>query len=159
MKLSNFQLWNMPKLPSMTSMFSSFSLSNMFGMGSSSAAQTPTSGPPPGLENVVLTPPPGLGFPSSKTDEVVSFADAPMLSNHDVREKRERIEAAQKQKNQVVEANKVSRMITWRRANPLISQSFDVVSGRRRVDDNWKAKTKQQRQEEQKEVIELFNIF
>lgn len=60
--------------------------------------------PPPGLENVVLTPPPGLGFPSPKSDDI-SFASAPILSHDDVKAKRERLEA-EKQKNQK-EAEKV----------------------------------------------------
>ncbi|NP_001362178.1 RING-type E3 ubiquitin transferase [Caenorhabditis elegans] len=91
-------LWNMPKLPSMTSMFSSFSLSGMFGMGTSYSDSSSMAAPPPGLENVVLTPPPGLGFPSPKSDDI-SFASAPILSHDDVKAKRERLEA-EKQKNQ-----------------------------------------------------------
>uniref|UniRef100_A0A8R1E146 RING-type E3 ubiquitin transferase n=1 Tax=Caenorhabditis japonica TaxID=281687 RepID=A0A8R1E146_CAEJA len=85
-------LWSMPKLPSMTSMFSNFSISGMFGM---SNASTPTSsGPPPGLENVVLTPPPGLELPPPPPQkENLSFAAAPMISHDDVKEKRERMEA------------------------------------------------------------------
>ncbi|CAL2032567.1 unnamed protein product [Caenorhabditis brenneri] len=94
-------LWNMPKLPSMTSMFSSFSLSGMFGLNASNDS-TPTA-PPPGLENVVLTPPPGLGFPDPKPDPI-SFASAPILSHNDVKEKREKMEAMrQRQVNETVQ--------------------------------------------------------
>ncbi|EFP07625.1 hypothetical protein CRE_26463 [Caenorhabditis remanei] len=96
-------LWNMPKLPSMTSMFSSFSISGIFGMGPNSNVPTPTTNnPPPGLENVVLTPPPGLGFPTRKPEEI-SFASAPMLSHDDVKEKRERMEAERRKKEKETE--------------------------------------------------------
>uniref|UniRef100_A0A1I7TVA1 RING-type E3 ubiquitin transferase n=2 Tax=Caenorhabditis tropicalis TaxID=1561998 RepID=A0A1I7TVA1_9PELO len=84
-------LWNMPKLPSIPSVFSSFSLSGMFGFNSSNPS-TPNEAPP-GLGNVVLTPPPGLGFTAPSKPEEISFASAPVLSHDDVKEKRDRIEA------------------------------------------------------------------
>ncbi|CAI5440734.1 unnamed protein product [Caenorhabditis angaria] len=74
-------LWSMP---SVTSMFSNFSLSSMFGSGSSGSQPTTPSVPlpPPGLENVVLTPPPGL---NSADVSQISFNSAPVLSYEDVK--------------------------------------------------------------------------
>ncbi|PIC45118.1 hypothetical protein B9Z55_005246 [Caenorhabditis nigoni] len=157
-------LWNMPKLPSMTSMLSSFSISNIFGMGTSSTAepffkvignlpdelQTPENGlksiklyvfvylidrycmcigcnisfqsvnaaPPPGLENVVLTPPPGLGFPTATTNSnEISFASAPMLSHDDVREKRERMDEDRRRKQEEAEKKDDGWVTTGKTAN------------------------------------------
>ncbi|CAI2344312.1 unnamed protein product [Caenorhabditis sp. 36 PRJEB53466] len=97
--------WNMPKLPSMTSMFSSFSLSGMLGRGASSNAPTPTTPPtrPPGFGDIVFTPPPGLGFPTEKKVEDISFASAPILSHDDVKEKRERMELQRQKEKEEAE--------------------------------------------------------
>ncbi|UMM17066.1 hypothetical protein L5515_013801 [Caenorhabditis briggsae] len=110
-------LWNMPKLPSMTSMLSSFSISNIFGMGASTAEPSVNAAPPPGLENVVLTPPPGLGFPTATSSNEISFASAPMLSHDDVREKRERMNEDRRRKQEETEKKDDGWVTTGKTAN------------------------------------------
>ncbi|CAB3411426.1 unnamed protein product [Caenorhabditis bovis] len=82
-------LWNIPQMPSLSSILPSLSFGNFFGGGSSSSSNTSSAtpavgvAPPPGLENVVPAPPPGIAD--------ISFASAPILSKDDLDEKRERV--------------------------------------------------------------------